>query len=146
MSNATLAAAPLPYCHVFLGTRHEKNERQTCAVIALCGGGGVPWRHGAVGPITTSAARFASLRFRVAEIAAVALQDRDGVPGKNLAIAKLDEAALKGVHLVERRVSAISSALKLARPDSALPDHGTMILPYRFPELPWWRSNPVISR
>lgn len=35
MSNANLAAAPLSHSHVFL-TGHEKNERRTWAVIALC--------------------------------------------------------------------------------------------------------------
>jgi cation diffusion facilitator family transporter len=37
MSNAGLAAPPLSHSHVFLGTGHEKNERRTWAVIALCG-------------------------------------------------------------------------------------------------------------
>jgi cation diffusion facilitator family transporter len=37
MSNCTLAAAPLSHCHVFLGAGHEKNERRTWVVIALCG-------------------------------------------------------------------------------------------------------------
>ncbi len=90
---------------------------------------------------------FASLRFRVAEIAAVALQERDGVPGKHSAIAApLDEAAFKSVHLVERRLPRDLLGAELARPDGALPGHGTMILPDRFLGLPRWRSNPVVSR
>jgi cation diffusion facilitator family transporter len=37
MSNASLFAVPLSHSHVFLGAGHEKNERRTWAVIALCG-------------------------------------------------------------------------------------------------------------
>ncbi len=37
MSNASLSAVPLSHSHVFLGAGHERNERRTWAVIALCG-------------------------------------------------------------------------------------------------------------
>jgi hypothetical protein len=33
----SLSTVPLSHSHVFLGSGHEKNERRTWAVIALCG-------------------------------------------------------------------------------------------------------------
>jgi cation diffusion facilitator family transporter len=60
--------------------------------------------------------------------------------------AEIIMVAVQGVHLVERRVPRDLLGAELARPDGALPDHGAMIFHHRFPELPWWRSNQVISR